>query len=133
MLASTTAHFFPLVNVLTLRNFLCGCHSDFTLRCYFLPSVKKGRFCLGGNKFSSMRGERGTPMNKRTICILTVAAAAMACLFVGAFAQSNAPNYQLLRTIEVPGGLAAFDISWVDASSQILPIGSHGDPGHGPH
>src|SRR5215469_6904697 len=57
-------------------------------------------------------------MNKRTICILTVAAAAMACLFVGAFAQSNAPNYQLLTKIEVPGGLQGFDISWVDASTQ---------------
>ena len=57
-------------------------------------------------------------MNKRTICILTVAAAAMACLFVGAFAQSNAPNYQLSTTIAVPGGLGGFDISWVDASSQ---------------
>jgi hypothetical protein len=57
-------------------------------------------------------------MNKKTICILSVAAAAMACLFVGAFAQSNAPNYQLLTTIKVPGGLAGFDISWVDASSQ---------------
>jgi len=58
-------------------------------------------------------------MNKRTICILTVAAAAMACLFVGAFAQSNAPNYQLLTTIAPPGGLSNFyDISWVDASSQ---------------
>jgi len=58
-------------------------------------------------------------MNKRTICILTVAAAAMACLFVGVFAQSNAPNYQLLTTIAPPGGLSNFyDISWVDASSQ---------------
>jgi hypothetical protein len=57
-------------------------------------------------------------MNKRTICILTVAAAAMACLFIGAFAQSNPPNYQLLTTIPVPGGLAGFDISWVDASNQ---------------
>jgi hypothetical protein len=42
----------------------------------------------------------------------------MAGLFLGAFAQSNAPNYQLLTTIKVPGGLAGFDISWVDASNQ---------------
>ena len=55
-------------------------------------------------------------MNKRTICIVTVAAAAMACLFVGAFAQSNAPSYQLLSTIKVPGGLGGYDINWVDAS-----------------
>ena len=58
-------------------------------------------------------------MRKRTICILTVATAAMGCLVVGAFAQSNAPNYKLLTTIVPPGGLSAFyDISWVDASSQ---------------
>jgi len=56
-------------------------------------------------------------MNKRTICNLTVAAAAMACLVVGAFAQI-APNYQLLTTIAVPGGLAGFDINWVDGSTQ---------------
>src|SRR5215471_4390122 len=57
-------------------------------------------------------------MNKRTVCILTVAAGAMVCLFLGAFAQSNAPNYQHLTTIEVPGGLAGFDISWADGSNQ---------------
>ncbi|MBV8845613.1 MAG: hypothetical protein JO307_22630 [Bryobacterales bacterium] len=71
-------------------------------------------------------------MNKRTICILSVAAAATACIFVGAFAQSNAPNYQLLKTIEVPDGLAAFDISWVDASNQRYYLADHtATPGTG--
>jgi YVTN family beta-propeller protein len=71
-------------------------------------------------------------MNKRTICILTVAAAAMACLLVGAFAQSNAPNYQLLTTIAVPGGLAGFDISWADGSNQRYYLADHtATPGTG--
>ena len=55
-------------------------------------------------------------MNKRTVCILTVAAAVMACFSVGAFAQSNAPSYSLVTTIKVPGGLAGYDINWVDES-----------------
>lgn len=38
-------------------------------------------------------------------------------VYVG-FAQSTAPNYQLLTTIKVPGGLAGFDISWVDSANQ---------------
>ena len=57
--------------------------------------------------------------------MLTVAAAAMACLFVGAFAQSNAPNYQLLTTIAVPDGLAGFDISWADGSNQRYYLADH--------
>ena len=55
-------------------------------------------------------------MNKRTVCILTVAAAVMACFSVGAFAQSNAPSYSLVTTIKAPGGLAGYDINWVDES-----------------
>jgi hypothetical protein len=71
-------------------------------------------------------------MNKRTICMLTVAAAAMACLFVGAFAQSNAPNYQLLTTIAVPDGLAGFDISWADGSNSRYYLADHtATPGTG--
>jgi hypothetical protein len=34
------------------------------------------------------------------------------------FAQSSPPAYQLITTITVPGGLAGFDISWVDPGSQ---------------
>jgi len=33
-------------------------------------------------------------------------------------AQSGAVNYQLITTITLPGGLAGFDISWVDPGSQ---------------
>ena len=63
---------------------------------------------------------------------MTVAAAAMACLFVGAFAQSNAPNYQLLTTIAVPDGLAGFDISWADGSNQRYYLADHtATPGTG--
>jgi hypothetical protein len=64
-------------------------------------------------------------MNKRTVCILTVATAAMASLSVGAFAQSTAPNYSLVTTIKVPGGLGGFDISWVDASTQRYYLADH--------
>jgi hypothetical protein len=38
--------------------------------------------------------------------------------FGSVFAQSTPPAYQLITTIPVPGGLAGFDIAWVDPDSQ---------------
>ena len=39
-------------------------------------------------------------------------------LFPVAFAQQGQPvaGYKLLTTIDIPGGLAGFDISWVDSA-----------------
>ena len=41
------------------------------------------------------------------------------------FAQPTPPNYQLLTTIKVPGGLAGFDISWVDPGNQRYYLSDH--------
>src|SRR5215472_9946695 len=55
---------------------------------------------------------------KRTFVLLAIAAVLM-FLLVHVFAQSSStPAYQLLTTITVPGGLAGFDISWVDPGSE---------------
>jgi hypothetical protein len=56
------------------------------------------------------------------VAALTLAAA---CFVAGAFGQGNAPNYQLLTTIQVPGGLAGFDISWVDAGTSRYYLADH--------
>jgi len=54
-------------------------------------------------------------MNHREVFVLPVVFAATAFLPAGAFAQ---PNYQLVTTIAVPGGLAGYDINWVDPGSE---------------
>jgi hypothetical protein len=36
----------------------------------------------------------------------------------GIYAQAPAPTYQQIATITLPGGLAGFDISWIDPGSQ---------------
>jgi hypothetical protein len=55
---------------------------------------------------------------KRTF-LLSAIAAALVFLLAHVFAQSSAtPAYQLLTTIAVPGGLAGFDISWVDPGTE---------------
>lgn len=59
-------------------------------------------------------------MKNRMFIYLFSLVAAVA-LLVGAFAQSTStppPNYQLLTTISVPGGLAGYDISWVDPGTE---------------
>jgi hypothetical protein len=48
----------------------------------------------------------------------SLALVAVLALFARVFAQAPAPSYQLLTTITLPGGLAGFDISWVDPGSQ---------------
>jgi hypothetical protein len=55
--------------------------------------------------------------SKKCASVYLFAAAALA-LSVVAFGQGSAPTYQQLTTIAVPGGLAGFDISWLDAASQ---------------
>jgi hypothetical protein len=56
---------------------------------------------------------------KRIGILLVLATACLAGLVSVLLAQSTgAPNYQLITTIPVPGGLAGFDISWVDPGSQ---------------
>jgi hypothetical protein len=56
-------------------------------------------------------------MKRKKLFALLVAPVAAAFLLVRVIAQSSGPAYQLLTTIVVPGGLAGFDISWVDSSS----------------
>jgi hypothetical protein len=41
------------------------------------------------------------------------------------FAQTSTPNFQLLTTIKVPGGLAGYDISWVDPGNQRYYLSDH--------
>src|SRR5215471_20067829 len=53
-------------------------------------------------------------MNHRKFLVSPVLFAATAFL-PGAFAQ---PNFQLVTTIKVPGGLAGYDINWVDPGSE---------------
>jgi hypothetical protein len=48
----------------------------------------------------------------------SLALVAMLAPFASVFAQSPPPAYQLITTITVPGGLAGFDISWVDPGTQ---------------
>ena len=55
---------------------------------------------------------------KNQMFIFSLSAAAMLVLPAGAMAQTMPPNYQLVTTITLPGGLAGFDISWVDPGSQ---------------
>jgi hypothetical protein len=54
-------------------------------------------------------------MNHRELFVLPVVFATTAFFPAGAFAQ---PNYQLVTTITVPGGLAGYDINWVDPGSE---------------
>jgi hypothetical protein len=56
---------------------------------------------------------------KRVSILVVLTIAAMAGLVSVLLAQSSGtPNYQLIATIPVPGGLAGFDISWVEPSNQ---------------
>jgi hypothetical protein len=56
---------------------------------------------------------------KRVSILVVLTIAAMAGFVSVLSAQSTgAPNYQLITTIPLPGGLAGFDISWVEASNQ---------------
>ncbi|MBV8844919.1 MAG: hypothetical protein JO307_19100 [Bryobacterales bacterium] len=52
----------------------------------------------------------------RTVHFLLPALAA-ACFSPGAFAQPVTTNYALVTTIPVPGGLAGYDINWVDPAN----------------
>ena len=52
---------------------------------------------------------------KTTLCAL-----AALVLSGGAHAQATAPVFQQIATISVPGGLAGFDISWVDPGSELF-------------
>src|SRR5262252_6139877 len=57
-------------------------------------------------------------MKTKLLVALSVALAIGAFMLVGVFAQSSGPAFQLLTTITLPGGLAGFDISWVDPGSE---------------
>src|SRR5437870_10710445 len=64
-------------------------------------------------------------MERKNVCVFSPLAGAVLALFVIASAQQPpTPAYQLLTTIQVPGGglctgcVGGFDITWVDPGSQ---------------
>jgi hypothetical protein len=61
---------------------------------------------------------------KNPLSVFPFAAVAAMTISV-CFAQTTSPNFQLLTTIKVPGGLAGFDISWVDPGNQRYYLSDH--------
>ena len=58
-------------------------------------------------------------MKKKKLFTITLFLVAMVVLFVVAHAQTTAPVYTQIATIALPGGLAGFDIAWVDPSEKF--------------
>jgi hypothetical protein len=58
-------------------------------------------------------------MNPRKLLSIVVAVLVMTAPYTSAFAQQgqSVGGYKLVTTIPVPGGLAGFDISWVDSAN----------------
>lgn len=56
---------------------------------------------------------------------LTIIGLAVLTLFSLSFAKDKLGPYKLLTTIQVPGGLAGFDISWVDSVSERYYLADH--------
>src|SRR5579863_7995680 len=59
-------------------------------------------------------------MTRNGLFTLSISLAAALALSGIASAHGNPPSYTLLTTISVPGGLAGFDISWIDPGTQRL-------------
>ena len=57
---------------------------------------------------------------KNRLFVFPLAVAAALAFSVGAFAQLTPPHYQLITTIKLPGGLAGYDIIWVDSANQRM-------------
>jgi len=59
-------------------------------------------------------------MATKTFVHLSLFVVSVLCLCAAVSAQPATPNYQLMTTIPVPGGLAGFDIAWIEPSNQRL-------------
>jgi hypothetical protein len=56
-------------------------------------------------------------MRQKQLCVFPLLAVAVLALQVRAFGQDNLVTYQQIATIDIPGGLSSFDISWVDPAN----------------
>jgi YVTN family beta-propeller protein len=65
-------------------------------------------------------------MTFRPACLVPFAFVVTASLSVGAFGQ---PNYQLVTTITLPGGLGGYDINWVDPGTERYFLADRGAGG----
>jgi hypothetical protein len=69
-------------------------------------------------------------MSRRRVLFISLCLVTAIALFTVAIAngQRPAPRYTMLSTISIPGGLAGFDISWVDSANARYYLADRGNP-----